>query len=194
MITAGLIVIAYFIGAIPTGLVFGKVAGVDPRLVGSGRVGATNTYRTLGLRASIAVAVIDALKGVVFALLALRFAAGGEWGVGAVVLATVLGQVYSIYLLAQGGRGVATTGGAVLVLWPWAFPVVLLVGALIVFRTRTISAGSIGAAASLPLVVGIGLRHLAPFVLALALGGLVVLSHRDNIGRLRAGTESRIGT
>lgn len=194
MITAGLVVVAYFIGAIPTGLVFGKVAGVDPRLVGSGRVGATNTYRTLGLRASIAVAVIDALKGVLFALLALRFAAGGEWGLGAVVLATVLGQVFSIYLLAQGGRGVATTGGAVLVLWPWAFPVVLLVGALIVFRTRTISAGSIGAAASLPLVVGIGLRQLGPFVLALALGGLVVLSHRDNIGRLRAGTESRIGT
>ena len=106
--TALLVVAGYLVGAVPTGLVFGKLAGVDPRRVGSGRVGATNTYRALGLPASIAVAVIDALKGGVMAYLGLRYAAS-DWGLAAVVLATVLGQVYSIFLLAQGGRGVATT-------------------------------------------------------------------------------------
>jgi len=190
--TVLLAVAGYLVGAVPTGLVFGKLAGVDPRLVGSGRVGATNTYRALGLPASIAVAVIDALKGAATAYLGLRYATG-DWGLAAVVLATVLGQVYSIFLLAQGGRGVATTAGASLVLWPLALLPAAIIGAVTGWRTRIVSTGSLVAAVALPVFVYLLTENLPRSLLALALGALLWVSHRDNLKRLRAGSEPRLG-
>lgn len=190
--TVLLAVAGYLVGAVPTGLVFGKLAGVDPRLVGSGRVGATNTYRALGLPASIAVAVIDALKGAAMAYLGLRYATG-DWGLAAVVLATVLGQVYSIFLLAQGGRGVATTAGASLVLWPLALLPAAIIGAVTGWRTRIVSTGSLVAAVALPVFVYLLTENLPRSLLALALGALLWVSHRDNLKRLRAGSEPRLG-
>jgi glycerol-3-phosphate acyltransferase PlsY len=183
--TALLAVAGYLLGAVPTGLVFGKLAGVDPRLVGSGRVGATNTYRALGLPASMAVAILDALKGAVMAYLGLRYAAG-EWGLAVVVLATVLGQVYSIFLLAQGGRGVATTAGASLVLWPLALLPLLVLGAVTAWRTRIVSTGSLMAAVALPVFVYLVTLDVPRSLLALTLGILLWISHRDNLVRLRA--------
>jgi acyl phosphate:glycerol-3-phosphate acyltransferase len=186
--TALLAVAGYLVGAVPTGLVFGKLAGVDPRLVGSGRVGATNTYRALGLPASIAVAVLDALKGAVMAYLGLHYAAG-EWGLAAVVLATVLGQVYSIFLMAQGGRGVATTVGASLVLWPLALLPAAAIGVVTGWRTRIVSTGSLVGAVALPVFVYLVTENLPHSLLALALSVLLWVSHRDNLKRLRAGSE-----
>ncbi|MDQ6918654.1 MAG: glycerol-3-phosphate acyltransferase [Candidatus Dormibacteraeota bacterium] len=191
--TVLLAVAGYLVGAVPTGLVFGKFAGVDPRLVGSGRVGATNTYRALGLPASIAVAVIDALKGALMAYLGLRYAAG-EWGLAAVVLATVLGQVYSVFLLAQGGRGVATTAGASLVLWPLALLPVVAIGLVTGWRTRIVSTGSLVAAIALPVFVYLLTLDIPRSGLALALGALLWVSHRDNLARLRAGSEPPLGS
>ena len=192
IVTAALAVAGYLVGAVPTGLVFGKLAGVDPRLVGSGRVGATNTYRALGLPASIAVAVIDAAKGVLMAYLGLRYAAG-EAGLAAVVLATVLGQVYSIFLLAQGGRGVATTIGAALVLWPLALVPAAVIGIVTGLRTHIISTGSLLAAVALPVFVALVTERFGDALLAFALGGLIWWSHRDNLHRLRTGTEPTVG-
>jgi glycerol-3-phosphate acyltransferase PlsY len=190
--TALLAITGYLVGAVPTGLVFGKLAGIDPRLVGSGRVGATNTYRTLGLPTSIAVAVIDALKGAVMAYLGLRYAAG-DWGLAAVVIATVLGQVYSVFLLAQGGRGVATTAGVSLVLWPLALLPAAVIGAVTGWRTRIVSAGSLVGAVALPVFVYLVTANVPRSLLALVLGALLWLSHRDNLGRLRRGSEPRVG-
>ncbi len=192
IVTAAFAVAGYLVGAVPTGLVFGKLAGVDPRLVGSGRVGATNTYRALGLPASIAVAVIDAAKGAVMAYLGLRYAAG-EAGLAAVVLATVLGQVYSIFLLAQGGRGVATTIGAALVLWPLALVPAAVIGIVTGLRTHIISTGSLVAAVALPVFVALLTVRFGDALLAFALGGLIWWSHRDNLHRLRTGTEPTVG-
>jgi len=189
--TALLVVAGYLVGAVPTGLVFGKLAGVDPRLVGSGRVGATNTYRALGLPASIAVAVIDALKGAAMAYLGLRYAAG-EWGLAAVVLATVVGQVYSVFLLAQGGRGVATTAGVSLLLWPLALLPASAIGAVTAWRTGIVSTGSLVGAVALPVFVYLVTGNVPRSLLALALGALLWLSHRDNLGRLRTGSEPQL--
>jgi len=189
--TALLVVAGYLVGAVPTGLVFGKLAGVDPRLVGSGRVGATNTYRALGLPASIAVAVIDALKGAAMAYLGLRYAAG-EWGLAAVVLATVVGQVYSVFLLAQGGRGVATTAGVSLLLWPLALLPAAAIGAVTAWRTGIVSTGSLVGAVALPVCVYLVTGNVPRSLLALALGALLWLSHRDNLGRLRTGSEPQL--
>jgi len=189
--TALLVVAGYLVGAVPTGLVFGKLAGVDPRLVGSGRVGATNTYRALGLPASIAVAAIDALKGAAMAYLGLRYAAG-EWGLAAVVLATVVGQVYSVFLLAQGGRGVATTAGVSLLLWPLALLPAAAIGAVTAWRTGIVSTGSLVGAVALPVFVYLVTGNVPRSLLALALGALLWLSHRDNLGRLRTGSEPQL--
>jgi glycerol-3-phosphate acyltransferase PlsY len=189
--TALLAVAGYLIGSVPTGLVFGKLAGVDPRLVGSGRVGATNTYRALGLRTSIAVALIDAAKGALAAYLGLRYTAG-EAGLAAVVLATVLGQVYSVFLLAQGGRGVATSAGAAAVLWPLALLPAAVLGLVTGYRTRIVSTGSLVAAVALPVFVYLETESYARALTALALAALLWWSHRDNLHRLRAGTERRV--
>jgi glycerol-3-phosphate acyltransferase PlsY len=189
---AALVVAGYLVGAVPTGLVFGKLAGVDPRLVGSGRVGATNTYRALGFWPSVAVALIDAGKGAGMAYLALRFA-GSELGLEAVVLATVLGQVYSVFLLAQGGRGVATTAGAAAVLWPIPLALVLLIGVGSWAWHRTNSIASLTGAAFLPIAVILVPANERHGLLALALAALIWWSHRDNLGRLRAGIEPRTG-
>jgi glycerol-3-phosphate acyltransferase PlsY len=186
--TALLAVAGYLLGSVPTGLVFGKLAGVDPRQVGSGRVGATNSYRALGLRTSIAVALIDAAKGALAAYLGLRYAAGYA-GLAVVVLATVLGQVYSVFLLAQGGRGVATSAGAAAVLWPLALLPAAILGGVTGYRTRIASAGSLVAAVGLPVFVYLETESLTESVAALALAALIWWSHRDNLHRLRAGTE-----
>jgi acyl phosphate:glycerol-3-phosphate acyltransferase len=189
--TAVLAVAGYLVGAVPTGLVFGKLAGVDPRQVGSGRVGATNTFRALGLPASVAVALIDAGKGALAAFLGLRYG-GGLAGLALIVLATVLGQVYSVFLLAQGGRGVATSAGAAAVLWPLALVPAAAIGALTGYRTRIVSTGSLVAALALPVFVYLETASFAQALPALALGVLIWWSHRDNLHRLRTGTERRV--
>jgi len=190
ILVAALAAAGYLVGAVPTGLVFGKLMGVDPRLVGSGRVGATNTYRALGLRTSVAVAVIDAAKGALAALLGLRY--GGEAGLALIVLATVVGQVYSVFLLAQGGRGVATSAGAAAVLWPLALLPAAALGAATGYRTRIVSAGSLVAALALPVFVFLESGSYAQALPPLLLGALIWLSHRDNLHRLRAGSERRV--
>ena len=187
---AVLVPAGYLLGAVPTGLVFGKLAGVDPRLIGSGRVGATNTYRALGFWPSVAVAAIDAGKGALMAYLGLRFAPSAV-GVDAIVLATVLGQVYSIFLMAQGGRGVATTGGAALVLWPLALGMSLVLSLSSWVWHRTNSVASLTGAALLPVWVLLVTFDLRQAAFALLLAALVWWSHRDNLQRLRAGTEPR---
>ena len=109
------------------------------------------------------------------------------------VLATVLGQVYSIFLLAQGGRGVATTAGASLVLWPVALLPAVVIGVVTGWRTRIVSTGSLMAAVALPVFVYLVTLNVPRSLLALALGILLWVSHRDNLGRLRAGSEPRLG-
>jgi glycerol-3-phosphate acyltransferase PlsY len=191
ILTAALVVAGYLVGAVPTGLVFGKLAGVDPRLVGSGRVGATNTYRALGFWPSVAVAMLDAGKGAGMAYLGL--CAGSELGLEAAVLATVLGQVYSVFLLAQGGRGVATTAGAAAVLWPLPLALILLIAVGSWAWHRTNSVASLMGAAFLPIAVLLVPWDQRHGVLALALAVLIWWSHRDNLGRLRSGIEPRTG-
>ena len=191
VVTVLLALAGYLVGAIPTGLVFGTLAGVDPRQVGSGRVGATNTYRALGFWPSAAVALIDAAKGALAAVLGLRFG-DGELGLALIVLATVVGQVYSVFLLAQGGRGVATSAGAAAVLWPLALLPAMAIGALTGWRTRIVSTGSVVAALALPVFAYLETASVASALPALGLGVLIWWSHRDNLHRLRAGTERRV--
>jgi glycerol-3-phosphate acyltransferase PlsY len=193
----------YLLGAIPVGLVVGRLAGgVDLRDVGSRRTGATNALRALGPGWAVAVLLLDIGKGLAAVLLArLLYQAGPpgspEWVEAAAALAAVVGHNWSVFIGFRGGRGVATTGGGLLALAPLALAMVVPLMLVVLWRTRYVSAASlVGAVAAVPataVLALVGAGGWAAVGYALAAGAIVVASHADNIARLRAGTERRIG-
>jgi acyl phosphate:glycerol-3-phosphate acyltransferase len=200
---AVLIVVAYLIGALPFGLLVGRLAGgVDLREHGSGRIGATNALRTVGWTGAVLTFLLDLLKGVVAVLLVWWLYQAGPAGstpwVGAAAgIAAVAGHIRSVFIGFRGGRGVATFAGTMLVTAPWAVAIVMPLGALVIWQSRFVSLGSLTGTLLAP-VVTLLLLLLGQATwagVALALGGavLVTVAHRDNIARLRAGTERRLG-
>ncbi len=197
---AAVVVAGDLLGAVPVGLLVGRlVGGVDLRDYGSGRTGATNAMRTLGTGWGAAVLLLDLLKGLVAVLLA-RLAFDGaeaESVVAAAALAAVIGHNWSVFIRFTGGRGVATTGGGLLALSPLSVAILLPAMLLVVWRWRYVSAASLVGAAGAVLVTGllalIGSGSWPAVGYALAAGAIVIGSHADNIARLRAGTERRVG-
>jgi glycerol-3-phosphate acyltransferase PlsY len=189
-------VVGYLIGAIPSGVIVGRMRGVDPRGSGSGRTGTTNALRALGPRWAAAVAAMDVAKGII-AVLVGAAVASSEWGAPVGGVAAVIGHVRSVFIGFGGGRGVATGGGALVVLVPLGILVALVEMGIIVWRTRLVSLGSLMAAVTVPLVAAAlyaaGWIGIEPLVGAAAIGVVVVIAHADNIARLRAGTERRLG-
>lgn len=186
----------YLIGAFPSGVVVGRLAGADPRASGSGRTGTTNALRSLGPRWAAAVAVLDLAKGIVAVLVGT--AIGPEPWAGALAgVAAVVGHVWSVFIGFRGGRGVATGGGAMLALAPIAVLAAAVELVAIVAATRLVSLGSISASVTAALVTGvlyaIGWVGLEAVVAAALIALVVVVAHADNIGRLLAGTERRLG-
>jgi glycerol-3-phosphate acyltransferase PlsY len=186
---------AYLLGAIPTSWVVVRVVtGQDLRTLGSGNLGATNLYRQLGWRFALPVALFDMAKGAIPVLL---FGPRVGGGLVAILLGVtaIFGHVFSVFVRFRGGKGVATGAGVVLGLAPWAFLVALLVWAVVVRLSGYVSLGSILAAAVLPAAAWIlhpERRNLAWLFVLLA--SLIVFLHRQNIQRLRAGTEHRFGS
>lgn len=183
-IALGLAVVAgFFIGSVNPATIVATVFHADLRQ-GSGNPGATNVGRVLGVRWGVAVGVVDVVKGLVPTLLALWL--GDRLTAYAVGLATVLGHVLSPFLHGRGGKGVATSMGAVLVLYPLFALVVALVFALVLWSTRSVAGSSIVAAGLLGLYAG--LAPLPEPVLAGRLWGvciafLVISRHYGNIRR-----------
>jgi len=200
---SGLVLGGYLLGALPTGLIVGRlIGGVDPRQHGSGRTGATNVLRTIGPSAAAAVALLDLGKGVAAVLLAgwLYQAATpepGAWVAAAAGLAAVAGHVRSVFIGFTGGRGMATFTGAMLAALPVVVAILLPVFIAVIWRWRFVSLGSVSVALLAPLVTAAlvvgGQASAAPLVLAIGGAAIVTLAHRDNIARLRAGTERRLG-
>ena len=195
------ILIAYAIGATPFGFVAGKLKGVDIRQHGSGNIGATNAFRVLGKPIGITVFFFDFLKGFVPVWIAKYFVANGtqiagetlpEWAPIAVALATILGHNFTFWLGFKGGKGIATSGGALLgLMWP-AVLIGLVIWAALFFSTRYVALASLGAAASIPITVGLMEGLSKPiFWFAMAIAILAFIRHRANIRRLLTGTELR---
>jgi glycerol-3-phosphate acyltransferase PlsY len=190
-------IVGYLLGSIPFGLLVGRFGGgVDVRDYGSGKTGFTNTLRVFGLRRSVPVFLGDFGKGVAAALLPLLYT-DDAWARCAGGLAAVVGHVWPLFAGFRGGRGVLTGGGVLLALNPWAALLVVPPTVLTALRWRYMSLASIvaaTAAALLFLLLAALDVHSWPTGIAAGLGGaLVVLLHRDNIGRLLAGTERKIG-
>ena len=190
-IVAVLLVLAYLLGSVPTGLLLGKAYGIDVRKEGSGNIGATNLYRTLGRKIGIITLVGDCLKGLVPVLVVQSFMPEYAAWVG---LAAFCGHVFSVFLRFKGGKGVATALGVFLALAPLAVGIALVVFIALMVLWRYVSLGSIAAAAIMPLAVMVlrGDNLLIAVTLIIAL--VVIAKHHENIRRLLAGTESRFKT
>jgi glycerol-3-phosphate acyltransferase PlsY len=189
-----LLVFAYLLGAVPTGVVLTKVfSDVDPRTQGSKNIGATNIYRIAGKKLGILTLGGDILKGFIPVVIAKGVLDSHFW-VGAVALAAFLGHLYPIYLKFKGGKGIATALGAFLALAPVAAVLSFLVFAAVVLKWRFISLGSLVATAAFPILLAFLTPHYIYIPFAIVIGILIFYRHRENIQRLLAGRESRFGS
>jgi acyl phosphate:glycerol-3-phosphate acyltransferase len=185
-----LIIAAYLLGSIPTGLLIGKAFGIDIRTSGSGNIGATNAYRTLGKKVGIMTLVGDCLKGLI-PVLVVKYLGGSEGLMALTGLAAFLGHVYTVFLGFKGGKGVATALGVFLAVSPVSVLISLAVFLLVAWKWRYVSLASITAAAVIPVVVTIVEQKAYTTGMAIVISFIVILKHRDNIGRLKAGTERK---
>ena len=196
-LTALLIAIgAFLLGSIPTGYLVARAKGVDIRQHGSGNIGATNVFRTLGKPLGVFVFVIDALKGFAAVWLALRFGGSSAWPGILAAVAVIAGHNYTPWLGFKGGKGIATSAGVLLALMPWAVLIIATVWFIVFPISRYVSLASICAAAALPLAVSglwfAGCDGNAPLLsFSVVISALAIWRHRSNMGRLRNGTEPR---
>ena len=198
-----IVAISYFLGAIPSGYLIGKLKGVDIRKQGSGNIGATNAFRILGAKAASVLLSADAFKGFLSCLLAPLIAT--EWtgvpisddtasllmiiaGLGA-----ILGHSFTFWLKFKGGKGIATSAGVFLTITPLALGICLLVFSITIFLSRYVSLSSILAAICLPFSVYLIYHNLLISSITVVIALLVIYRHRSNIKRLLNGTENRLG-
>lgn len=182
-------ILAYLIGSIPSGLIIGKlIFGTDVRQYGSKNIGATNTYRVLGLKAALPVFLCDAAKGMVGVAL---FSGTPSTMILGGILA-MIGHNWSIFLGFKGGRGVATGLGVLIMLSPIVSAICFALWAVIVYFTKLVSLGSIIAAAAVPILM----FFFGESVWFVGFGGLaalfVIVRHRENIVRLLQGKELKV--
>jgi glycerol-3-phosphate acyltransferase PlsY len=189
-----IIVLAYLCGSIPFGLLFTKLfTGKDVRSVGSGNIGATNVLRAAGKKAAVFTLLADCLKGLV-PVLAVRLLLHDDTLTVLTGIAAVLGHNFPVFLGFKGGKGVATSYGVALAVTPLLGLICLLIwlGAALVWRYSSLSA--LASFLAYPFLVfttypdSRPLGSLAPF-----LAGMIYFRHRENIKRLVAGTEPKIG-
>ena len=189
---------AYVLGSIPAAYIAGKVVkGIDLRTVGSGNLGATNVYRTLGWKIAVVVLLVDAAKGaipVIFFPEWFHATPPQHWAI-AYGIAAIIGHVRPVFLLWKGGgKGVATAAGVFLALAPMPMGIAVAVWLAVLLISGYVSLASLVAAALLAviLVVTEGIRSPIAIV-GVVLAAFVFFTHRANIGRLQRGEEHRFG-
>ncbi|MFP3975635.1 MAG: glycerol-3-phosphate 1-O-acyltransferase PlsY [Dehalococcoidia bacterium] len=204
-----IIALGYFLGAIPSGLIIGKLArGVDVRQYGSGRIGFANVLRAAGGKAGAATFCADVGKGALAAFLggvvfggtvatagSVPFDIHGAQALGAAM--AIVGHNWPVYTRFDGGRGVDTALGGLMAMCWWAGLGCLAIGLAIIFISRYVSVGSmLGTFSSVVILAGpvaVGYQPVEYLIYGAVATALVVFQHRDNIGRLRAGTERKLG-
>src|SRR3989304_2000354 len=192
--TVILIIAAYLIGSIPTGIIVAKIIGApDPRTIGSGNIGATNVGRTAGKAAGIITLIGDILKGFLITSLAFYILGNSPTAVSITGLAVFLGHIYPIFLLFKGGKGVATALGVFLAIGPLQAIIAVILFAVIVAIFRYVSLGSMIAAVSIPILFSLFESTIPYAPLAVIIAVLIVFKHSDNIKRLVNGTENKVG-
>lgn len=191
-----LIVVAYLLGSLSGSLLLGRLRGVDIRTQGSGNAGGTNALRTQGWKFALGVVLIDVGKGALAAWLGLRFGPAQEpFPAHALAYATAfaatLGHVWPLWHGFRGGKGVGTLLGGLLVLWPGAMPWLLSVWILVLVTSGYVGLASVIAVACVVPLAWLGEADNTRRSFACAAALLVLFTHRGNLQRLRAGSESR---
>jgi len=198
-----ILLLSYLMGSLPTSIIVARITkGIDIRQYGSGNAGGTNSFRVLGWKAGLFVSLVDIGKGA-FATLVISTLRFGELpfeSQSAVMilagLAAILGHTYTIFAGFKGGKGVATGAGMLLGLFPVAFLICLLVFAVVLFTTGTVSLSSISAAVSLPIALFLLDQFTSAEVDAVLKGVsliiplFIIFTHRTNIRRLLKGEEN----
>ena len=188
-----LVIFSYLLGSVPSGLIIGKLSGLDVRKAGSGNIGATNVARLLGKKVGLLTLVADTAKGLIPILLAQEI--GLSDPISALVgIAAFLGHVYPIFLKFKGGKGVATGFGVLLGLAPLATTILLLIFAAVAVMTRIVSLSSMVSAVAAPLVLWLFYYSPTYIIMAALIAIMIVFRHYANIQRLLNGTEPRFGT
>ena len=204
MVTLVVLVIgSYLLGSIPFGYLAGRLAGIDIRTAGSGNVGATNVVRVLGKGYGYPVFALDFLKGFGAAKISMLMAPGRppEWNSPEIfgilaAMSSVLGHLYPPWLKFKGGKGVATSAGALLALTPVATLIGVAIWIIVFWLSRYVSLASITAAVVLPIVILVvssqDQNRGKPLVYSSAcVAAVVIWRHRSNLSRLMRGTEPR---
>lgn len=186
------IVSGYLIGTIPTGLILGRLAGINLRQTGSGNIGATNVLRTLGVIPAIIVVLADPLKAALITLVP-AWLGLSPWVIAATALAVVLGNTFNVFLGFTGGKGVATSIGAFLAVDPLLAVLAIIIGVYVIVLSRMVSLGALTGMFSAPvLIIASGNRTTSTIILIGLIVALVTIKHHENITRLWAGVERRI--
>lgn len=184
--------IGYLLGSIPVGFLVAKSKGLDIRKYGSGATGGTNVLRTLGVGPALATGVTDLLKGLLGAYIGSRL--GGDWGYAVGGFFAVVGHSYPVWLKFKGGKSVATGAGSLVLHHPWGFLGGLAAAIATIAPTRYVSLGSlVGAVVFTAIVVFTPGTPMADKVLAVGATLVIYIRHWENIKRLAAGNENKLG-
>ena len=193
---ASFVAFAFFLGSIPFGILVAHLIDpdVDLRSVGSGNIGATNVARAVGKGGGILTLLLDLGKGIFAMTLANYFVEGNvDLWLALVGGAVFLGHVFPVHMNFRGGKGVATALGIVIFLSPVTALILVTVFSLVVYFTRYVSLGSLCAAVALPPMMALLATSRHYLTLSLVVTFLVFFTHRDNISRLFAGQERKLG-
>lgn len=197
------LIISYLLGSVNFGIIISKLIHKrDIRAFGSGNAGATNVYRTFGAKSGVIVLFGDMAKGVIailLAQLAIKYFGAADYTLYFAGLLCVLGHMFPVFFKFKGGKGVATTTGIILFTEPLVFIIMFIVFFLIAFLFKYISLASIVAAAAYTLGVMLLVCIEQPvlemliirIVVSFIIGSLIIFSHRENIKRIKDGTEKK---
>lgn len=199
---AAILVGSYLLGSVPFGYLAGRLAGLDIRKLGSGNVGATNVVRVLGKKYGYPAFALDFLKGFGTVKISMLMATGRPPGWNspeifgiAAAISCVIGHLYPVWLKFKGGKGVATSAGALFALTPIGGLIGVAIWIVIFCITRYVSVASVTAAVVLPLVILVlswrNENARAIFYFSVCIAAVVIWRHRSNLSRLVRGTEPR---
>jgi len=201
-----ILLLSYLAGSVPTAIIAGRILIKDDiRRHGSGNAGATNVYRVMGWKPALIVVLIDIGKGILAVLFIAAIRVDALFLEEALIqllagVCAIVGHIWTVFAGFRGGKGVGTAFGVLVSLMPVPAMLALIVWLILVLSTRIVSLGSITAAVIFPaalIVQRICWKHdipLAYMIIALAMGILILFTHRSNIGRLVRGEENRFGS
>jgi acyl phosphate:glycerol-3-phosphate acyltransferase len=187
------IIVAYFFGSVPWGFLLCRIVRkIDIRKYGSGNIGATNVYRVAGGPLAVSVLILDISKGFLPVLLAKSFLYTDSLYLILVGIASILGHNFSVFLRGKGGKGVSTSFGVIIGLFPVPALITLLVWIITIVITRYVSLGAIIGALSLPVLIPLFHKDLTFTLSGIIISLLIIYTHRTNIKRLIEKKENRV--